>query len=323
MRVPVAVIVGLLLASWSSADEARYRLPAALAARVHVGTAAGRVVAVEPDGDAAAVSVHQTIRAFAADPRYPLATGGCDDPAALAVAAGFRAPWGLDRWAGQSRTALGVVRRVVELVSSRIVADESDVGGQDAVTVLTRGRGRCSGRTNLAVGTLRSLGLPARAVHGVLVRGDGARWHRWGQVWLGELGWVEFDPGAAVGALGVRYIPFDGAGDGVAVPRLAVVSLAEAGWRGLPVSGGLRVLPVGGATVRCVSATWVVASLTGPDGSRWTRSGTGSLLFSQLLPGSYRLLWTLADGGDGDVRLEISGDRVVRVDLGEVAGRRQ
>jgi len=69
--------------------------------------------------------------------------------------------------------------------------------------VIAQRRGVCQDFAHLAVGCLRSLGLPARYVSGYLEtdpppgqpRLAGADMsHAWVSVWAGDLGWVDFDP---------------------------------------------------------------------------------------------------------------------------------
>ena len=120
-------------------------------------------------------------------------------------------------WRQRPGSALARLVSAVSFVSRTVALDEDDAGPQDAVSVLARGRGRCSGRANAAVGLLRRMGIPARVVHGLLLGDGGARWHRWGEAWLGPLGWTPFDPGAAVGLVSVRYLPLVGSGEGASL----------------------------------------------------------------------------------------------------------
>jgi transglutaminase-like putative cysteine protease len=69
--------------------------------------------------------------------------------------------------------------------------------------VIAQRRGVCQDFAHLAIGCLRSLGLPARYVSGYLEtdpppgqpRLAGADMsHAWVSVWAGDLGWVDFDP---------------------------------------------------------------------------------------------------------------------------------
>lgn len=106
-------------------------------------------------------------------------------------------------------------RRIVEAVSdlNQRIFDEFayDPAATDVTTplgeVLREKRGVCQDFAHLAIGCLRSLGLPARYVSGYLetapppgeerlVGADAS--HAWAEVHLPGLGWLEFDPTNAV-----------------------------------------------------------------------------------------------------------------------------
>ncbi|MGV8040832.1 MAG: transglutaminase-like domain-containing protein [Thermoanaerobaculaceae bacterium] len=323
---PVAVLLALA-GGWlprpAAADEAHFWFPTELAAQVETGVRGGLVVGIERDGAGALVTVSGEIRplgqAPAVAPVRPEATG---DRTTLTLPRGFVPPpeladirtSGLDAW----ETTL----RVVEFVSARVALDEADSGAQDASSVLARGRARCSGRANAAVGLLRAVGVPARVVHGVVVGERAARWHRWGEAWLGRLGWVPFDPGIAVGALSVRYVPMRGAGEGASLGGIRLLGIDERGYAALPIRNRLRLVPVQGVTVRVASAQparqfW--AALYGPDGSRRILRGTGEVVFSGLLAGRYRVVW--ADGQElRQAEVVLGGEELVRLDLGRLEG---
>ena len=60
------------------------------------------------------------------------------------------------------------------------------------------GHGVCQDFTHMLIGAARHLGIPARYVSGHLFRRDTARTqpaaHAWAECWVGDLGWVAFDP---------------------------------------------------------------------------------------------------------------------------------
>lgn len=322
MRLGVWTLAGAVLAAAAGADEAHFRLPAALAARVEVGARSGLAVGVESLGDLSLVSVSQAIRPFSLDPGLPLADpAACGDPDALFVPPGFAVPRGLQRTLTGETSGLTALHRVVVFVSRRIRLIEHDRGPQDAVSVLRRGLGRCSGRANLAVGLLRASGIPARTVHGVVVEAGAARWHRWGEAWLGELGWVPFDPGASVGAVSVRYLPLVGAGEHLGPPPVRLVALDESVFAELPRRDRLRVVPLGGATLVCTApdAGLVTVVLVHSGGRRWYRSGRGDIEFAGVLPGRYRLWWR-GEAGTGSLSLALVGGAPVRISLGQEQG---
>lgn len=308
----------ILLAAAVAGDEALFTLPPVLAARVETGERSRLSVGIEPNDTDTLVTVSQSIRPFAGDVAVPLRDPtACGDPEALHVPQGFVLPRTLERLLSGENSGLGLLRHVVVFVSRQIRLEEHDSGPQDAASVLRRGRGRCSGRANLAVGLLRAAGIPARTVHGVVVERDGARWHRWGEAWLGHLGWVPFDPGVSVGAVSVRYLPMVGAADYGGRPAVRLVGLDDAGFAGLPRRDGLRVVPVGGVTVRCTAAEpedEISVVLIEPGGHRRFRHGRGSVEFVGLMPGRYRLKWTGAAGG-GAMELDLNSGGVMHISL--------
>jgi hypothetical protein len=316
-----AALLAVVCGGVAFGDEAAIFVPTALAARVEGGEHAGLSVALEARSDGAMVWVTQAVQALPGTPAYPLPEPTrCGDPTALEVPRWFAVPPEFAGMKWEVDSAFEVVARVVEFVSQRITLDEHDDGPQDGISVLARRRGRCSGRANLAVGLLRAAGIPARVVRGTLVGKDGARWHRWGEAWLGELGWIAFDPGAAVGLVSVRYLPLRGSGEGSTLAGVRLERINESGYVGLPVRRGLRVLPVGGVTLRCLAPAGdsaLTALLVGPDGSRWARHGRGQVVFVGMLPGCYRIVWRGA-GRPSAVNLRLGGAREVRVELQDI-----
>ena len=318
IRRLVPGLLGLLLAMPAAADEARMTMPAGVAALVESGVHAGLSVEVAPVGDAAVVTVRQMVRALPAAPPYPLSgVPPCPDDMAGQVPVPLQLPAELRSTLERSSSAYDVVAEVVAWVSGRIAMDETDTGGQDAVAVLARREGRCSGRANLAVGLLRVAGIPARVAHGMLVTRQGARWHRWGEAWLGAAGWVPFDPGTAVGLVRVLYVPTVGADEGAPLAGVRLVDASETGYAALPHWRGLRLRPVGGATLRCVGrgAGSLVAVLEVADGARWRREGREELVFPGLLPGVYELSWKRDGRARGPVTLRVTSVGELRVDL--------
>jgi len=318
MRAMLATLAALGAVA-AAADEAVILMPAQLAGCVEVGERWGRQVAREGDGKLVTVTVSQTLMALPRTPTLPLVeTASCADPTALDVPSGFRVPVELDRAVGGGSSALDAMEHVVAWTTRHVRVRENDDGPQDAVSVLGRRRGRCSGRANVAVGLLRALGVPARVVHGVVV-GPVARWHRWGEAWLGPVGWVPFDPGASVGAVSVRYLPMAGAGEGTSLADVTVVRLDERGLDALPKRSGLHAVSEGGATIRCqapAGGLGLTAVLTGPDGSVWARYGVNELVFAGLVPGVYQLRWEGGAVASGSARVAVPRGDEVRIMLG-------
>jgi len=236
-------LVPLFLASIAAADQLQALLPISLGARVVTGAKWDGVVIVEPYDHA---RVRLTVE------RWPkLAAEGIDglgascqtlgsvDQEALQVEVRLPLPPQLERAAGLPFEAR--LSQVVSWVSQRVRLVEEDRKSQDARSVFFRRQGRCSGRANVAVALLRQLGVPARVVHGLLFRPEGPAWHRWGEAWIPGLGWRPFDPGVAVGVLGVRYVPMTGAGEGLPLQGIALLRVEEREFLELPQLRGLRV----------------------------------------------------------------------------------
>ncbi len=76
---------------------------------------------------------------------------------------------------------------VAKQVAARVVG-----GAPGAVRVLETRSGDCNERTVLYVALARAVGLPARAVAGLLYRGGRFYYHAWPEVYLGD--WVAVDP---------------------------------------------------------------------------------------------------------------------------------
>lgn len=325
MRRPATLaLAALFCAAIGATDEAHFRVPTQLAAHVEAGERCGVITGIETRGDGALVTVSRSVRAFAVAPEYPLRDArACPDPEAVEVPLWIATPAKLAGFAAETHSALDVLERVVGWVGRKIVLDDADTGPQDGRSVLQRGRGRCSGRANAAIGLLRSLGIPSRVVHGLLVGRSGARWHRWGEAWLGDAGWVAFDPGASVGVVGVRYLAVRGAGEGASAEGVRLEFLDEPGYLSLPRRNGLRVVPVGGVTLRCQAprgAGEFTAFVLGPDGTPLARSGRDEVVFAGLLPGRFRVTWCAQGECGGVVQLDRDQPGEVRMMLRRAGG---
>jgi hypothetical protein len=323
VKAGAAAAALLLLGAPASDDEAHIRIPAAFAARVQTGEHSGLIIALESDRRGPLVTVSQVVRPLPGSVVFPLAAPeACGDPDALVLDESFTVPGELAASVSASGSALDALVTVVAYASRRIALDESERLPQDAVAVLRRGRGRCSGRANATVGLLRAAGIPARVVHGVVFEGSRPRWHRWGEAWLGPLGWMPFDPGAGAGVVGVRYLPCRAVVPGLQPQGLVLEHLDESCFRLLPRRAGLRVPLERGVNLRCLAPRAegeVTAVLYGPGGLRWVRRGRGGVDFGGLMPARYWLSWQ-ADGtyvprvpldlvraGDVALQLTVSG----------------
>ena len=82
-------------------------------------------------------------------------------------------------------------RLIHDWVASHVEA-AVDSGAPGAVRVLETRRGDCNERTVLYVALARAVGLPARAVAGLLYQSGRFYYHAWPEVYLGD--WVAVDP---------------------------------------------------------------------------------------------------------------------------------
>ena len=105
-----------------------------------------------------------------------------------------------------------VVEKVLNWIAEHLSYDYSLKLPSDAVSTMKQRRGACVGYTNLAISLLRSLGIPARGVHGYLPPGyewgitkeywgnkiNGGGFHVWTEVFYPDVGWVFHDPANSI-----------------------------------------------------------------------------------------------------------------------------
>jgi len=177
-------------------------------------------------------------------------------------------------------------------VADQVAIDTSDTGPQDAVSVLDRGRGRCSGLANASVAMLLAAGFEARTVSGLLIGDDDAIPHRWLECRLPGVGWVASDPTLGLWTVTPRHIVFS---DTVkAVPEIRMVSGSGSGLDRLPRRAGRIVRPNRGADLVCrLPSEWhdlaPVAVLRGSGGEVRRARLDPEAHFSGLLPGRWVL----------------------------------
>ena len=182
--------------------------------------------------------------------------------------------------------------RVLSWVIDRVTVDSSDTGPQDAVSVLNRGRGRCSGLANASVAMLLGAGFEARTVSGLLIGADDAVPHRWLECRLPGVGWVASDPTLGLWTVTPRHIVFSDTVE--AVPEIRVVSENGSGLNRLPRRDGRLVRPNRGAELVCrlpsvVDGLSPVAVLRGSGGEVRRARLDPEAHFSGLLPGRWVL----------------------------------
>ncbi|MFN8179035.1 MAG: transglutaminase domain-containing protein [bacterium] len=92
-----------------------------------------------------------------------------------------------------------MARKLYEFLISRI--NYQMVGGWDiAPTVIERGTGSCSEYTFSYIALCRAVGIPARYVGALVLRGEDASvdtaFHRWAEIYLPSVGWIPVDVNA-------------------------------------------------------------------------------------------------------------------------------
>lgn len=124
--------------------------------------------------------------------------------------------------AGHEKNPYWIARKIYEYLIEHLSYNLKPVGGWNpAPTVLRRGTASCSEYTYSMIALCRALGVPARYVGAVSLRGDDASYddvfHRWNEIYLPPYGWIPFDankgdvdnPGGRVlgiGNVAARYI---------------------------------------------------------------------------------------------------------------------
>ena len=85
--------------------------------------------------------------------------------------------------------------RIYQTMRFDTQATEADTSAEQACAA---GHGVCQDFAHMFIAAARCLGIPARYVSGQLFRRDGAHYqeasHAWAEAWVGDLGWVAFDP---------------------------------------------------------------------------------------------------------------------------------
>jgi len=101
--------------------------------------------------------------------------------------------------------ALGRLHRLNALIHQTMTFDTEATGvGTTAEQACAEGHGVCQDFTHMLIGAARHLGIPARYISGHLFRRDTAQTqeaaHAWAECWVGDLGWVAFDPTNGISA---------------------------------------------------------------------------------------------------------------------------
>jgi hypothetical protein len=209
-----------------------------------------------------------------------------------AVPRGFELPARLIDDLRPEMSSWEAASEVLRWVSEHLRLVDDDRHPQDAVSVLERRGGRCSGLANATAALLLAAGFEARTVSGLLVDRSQAIPHRWVECRLPGAGWVPTDPTLGHWILTPRHVAF---GDTVVdVPAITVVEEPVGELDRLPRRGTTMVRPNRGAELVChlddsEGEQNVIAYLMrGSDRRQAVLSR--QVRFSNLLPGRWVLL---------------------------------
>ena len=282
MSVLVVVLFG---STPAGAAEAVYRLRSGDVPISH--SVNGYSQSVELVGENyALVRVGVPAVAVGADP------GGFEpDPQVLAaIPEGFGLPERLGSVLSPDLDAFTRATRVLRWVELSLSLDNFGTGDQDAVSVLHRGNGRCSGLANATVALLRTAGFEARTVSGLLVSDDRVVPHRWLECLLPGAGWVPTDPTIGFWVMTPRHLTFSDT-----VKHLPVVEMVSPPENppSFPVVDGVPTRPDRGSELVCrvinPCGGRLVAVLRGDAGVELRTELEKEGRFSGLLPGRWRL----------------------------------
>jgi hypothetical protein len=217
---------------------------------------------------------------------------------AFAVPEGFQLPSAVRRQLRPDLSAWEAATAIMRWAVENLEVDEDDIKPQDAVSVLRRHRGRCSGVANATVALLMAAGYQARTVSGALITDEGVIPHRWFECRLPGAGWVPSDPTLGLWTVTTRHLIF--ADTLRTLPEVQVVVPSTDGLERLATPGGMLVRPNRGAGLECrlaaagpgASAT---AVLRGSGGEVRRAKLDPVARFSDLLPGR----WVLQVERDG------------------------
>lgn len=93
------------------------------------------------------------------------------------------------------RHVLDTIQAMGESVRARLTYEKKVTTARTPVgEALRLGRGVCQDFAHLFLGGCRGIGLPARYVSGYVFQPGEVATHAWCQVWLGNAGWIDFDP---------------------------------------------------------------------------------------------------------------------------------
>jgi hypothetical protein len=283
---PWLLSVVLAATTTVGADEAVYVLRGPVAPSAHAVN--GYVLDVR-NGEDSAVVVHVETSLMPVGARGSYADVVASDPPD--VPAGFELPPDLRHKLRPELGAWEAATEILAWVSSNLALIDRDLRPQDAVSVLGRHGGRCSGLANATAALLMAAGFEARTVSGLLIDGRRAIPHRWVECRLPGAGWVPTDPTLGWWAITPRHVAFADAVD--RVPEVLVVKAAGDELDDLPRSGSILVRPNLGAELVCrlddVADHRAVVARLQRGGDRRRAVLAPEARFGSLLPGRWLL----------------------------------
>lgn len=216
------------------------------------------------------------------------------------VPEGFALPGRLAKKLTPDLDAWEAATIVLEWAANHIAVDTGDEAPQDAVSVLARGRGRCSGLANATVALMRAAGFEARTVSGLLMSDSEPIPHRWIEVRLPAAGWVPSDPTLGLWTVTPRHLVF--ADTVTTSPRVQVLEMDGDGLNRLPRRSGRLLRPNRGADLVCrfqppLTTAAPLAVLRGGGGEIRRAHLDPEARFSGLLPGR----WVLEVEAGGEI----------------------
>ncbi len=283
----IAFAAGLLLSVLCLAEEADYivrggDLPVAAASNGYL-----QEIRTRPDGGLD-VHVATSLAPIGARATYADIVARGEAVAPL----GFELPPRLTAGLRPEMSAWEAATAIMAWTANRVAVDVQDRGPQDAVSVLSRKRGRCSGLANATVALLNAAGYEARTVSGLLVGDRETIAHRWIECRLPGAGWVASDPTLGLWAMTPRHLVF---GDTVtSMPQVQIQKAGVDGLDRLPSYEGRFLRPNNGAELVCnirlnTPDPTAVAVLKGGGSEVRRAQFDPDARFAGLLPG----LWVL------------------------------
>lgn len=110
---------------------------------------------------------------------------------------------------GRERGTLASLHALLSAIYEKMTFDaDATHAATTAVEALTQGKGVCQDFAHLFIACARAIGAPARYVSGYYLRSDGdeqVAGHAWAEAYVGDLGWVGFDPAHGVSP-GERHV---------------------------------------------------------------------------------------------------------------------